>query len=146
MRMTTMRLLAILIGFSILTLSLGAVAVSFDITVVEASKEGSGFDPGLNAYKKQLSEMGYRSGKEISSTGFNSDIGKNRTFKVAGNISAEITPTAVNNGFINFDFKMTQGGNEIVKLSYKIPNGKHTIIVGPSSKKNKYVIIIRASE
>jgi hypothetical protein len=141
-----MRLSAILIGFSILALSLGVVAVSFDIIVVEASKEGSGFSPSLNAYKNQLSTMGYKSGKEISSNGFNLDIGKTKSFGIAGNISAQITPTAINEGFIHFDFKMTQGDNEIVKLGYKISNGKHTIIAGPSAKKNKYIIIIRASE
>ena len=141
-----MKLSAIILTFSILIFTVQAAATSFDVTVVSASKEGSGFDPSLGPYKKQLMEMGYRSARVISRPGFSANLNQKRSFKVKGNITAEITPTSVSNGFINFDFKMLKGKKVIVKLSYRIPNGKHTIIVGPNEKRKKYILIIRASD
>jgi hypothetical protein len=141
-----MRIPFILIGLLILALSFGAVAIDFNVIIVEASKDGSGFDSSLNAYKKQLSDMGYKSGKIISSNGLDAAVGESKKFDVAGDITAEIKPTSVTDGFINFEFKMFQGESKIITVSYKIPNGKHTIIVGPASKKNKYIIIIKASQ
>lgn len=141
-----MKLSAIFLSLSILMFTAHAVAISFDIIVVEASKDGSRFDSGLGPYKRQLVEMGYRTAQIISRQTLSAELNESKGFRVKGNISAEITPTSVKNGFINFDFKMVKGTSTIVRLSYKIPNGKHTIIVGPSEKKKKYIVIIRATE
>jgi len=141
-----MKLSAIILTFSIFIFTVQAAAVSFDVTVVSASKGGSGFDQSLGPYKKQLAEMGYRSARVISRPGFSVNLNQKRSFTVKGNVTAEIVPTSVSNGFINFDFKMIKGNKIIVRLSYRIPNGKHTIIVGPSERKRKYILIIRASD
>ena len=141
-----MKFSAIILGLSTLALATHAVAISFDITVVEASKSGSSLDSALGPYKRQLVEMGYRSGKIISRQSLSAALNEKKDFRVKGNISAEITPTSVENGFINFDFKMVKGTKTIVRLSYRIPDGIHTIIVGPSEKKKKYIVIIRATE
>lgn len=141
-----MKYLVLLSGLIIASLAFEALAASFDIIVVEASKEGSGFSSALAPYKDQLSNMGYNTGRIISNRGFNLGIGKSGNFNVAGDISAQITLTKIDDGFIHFEFKMLQGDNMIVKMGYRIPDGKHTIISGPSSKNNKYIIIIRASE
>ena len=127
-----MKLSAIILGLSILALATHAVAISFDITVVEASKSGSSLDSALGPYKRQLVEMGYRSGKIISRQSLSAALNEKKDFRVKGNI--------------NFDFKMVKGTKTIVRLSYRIPDGIHTIIVGPSEKKKKYIVIIRATE
>lgn len=141
-----MKYFTLLLGLLIGCLCFEAFAASFDIIVVQASREGAGFSSALAPYKEQLSNMGYNSGNVISNRGFNLVIGKAGKFNVAGDISAQITLTKIDDGFIHFEFKMFQGDNMIVKMGYRIPDGKHTIISGPSSKNNKYIIIIRASE
>lgn len=141
-----MKLSTLIIVFAILALSLEAAAVSFNIIVVEGSKKGTSYSQSLAAYKKQLGDMGYSSCKQISAQGFSLEKGKSKPFKVAGNVSAEIKPTSVADGFIHFDLRMTQGGNEVLKINYRISDGGHTIIAGPFSGQTRYIIIIKASQ
>jgi len=142
-----MKISVVILSFLFLIFTAHAATVTFDVSVVQASKQGSSFDAGLSSYKDKLMEMGFRSGQVISSQRLNSKLNEKKSFTVKGNLSAEITPTSVKDGFINFDLRLTDGSETKVKLSYKIPNGKDTIIVCPSSsKKTRYVIIIKAKQ
>jgi len=142
-----MKISVVILSFSIMIFAAHAAAITFDVSVVQASKEGSGFDADLSPYLSKLTEMGFSSGQVMSSRQLNAELNEKKSFVVKGNLSAEIIPTSIKDGFIKFDLKLVDGNETKVKLSYKIPNGKDTIIVCPSSsKKKRYVIIIKASQ
>ena len=140
-----MRCLALILGAAVLATSVGAAAAKFDILVVKGSKSEAGsFDRDIGPYTKQLKEIGYKSAHVTSSLSFNLAMNKTRSFDVSPKVEAEITPTKVKDGFIHFDLKVSHPGKDPIRIGYKIPDGKHTIISRQSKGPHKYILIIKA--
>ena len=141
-------IIAVLIIAAVLMVNTVAVAetaqAKFKVTVAAASKKGQGFDPKLGRIKKQLSQLGqFTKFRYVSSTSFALSAGNRKSFSIAGGVKGSIGLKSVKNRRAAFNFKLSSRSKN-VDINYSLAIGGATIVVGPKTGSETYVIVIQA--
>ena len=121
-----------------------AGSTKFKVTIVAASRNGSGIDSKLNHVKKQLSQLKYTRFKYSSAKRFTLSMGAKHKFKVTGWIQATVKLKWVKNNRAAFNFQMSSQSRKPVNIHYSIARPGTTMIVGPKVGGETYIIVIQA--
>ena len=124
---------------------IAAERTGFKVTIVAASKNGSGIDSKIKHLSTQLNQLGqYKRFRYISATGFTLTVGGGRSFTIVKRVQGTIKLKWIKNDRAAFQFRITSGSGKPLDIHYSIARPGKTMVVGPNVGGERYVIVIQA--